>query len=72
MQQAIYISAPYYIAPTYSDSIVSSSGSSQSVPCQVTQVCQMQLMRRRKSVVNQQNLFKNILYSNSETTCFGL
>jgi len=30
------------------------------------------LMRGRKSVVNQHNLFRNMLYSNGETTCFGL
>ena len=27
---------------------------------------------REESVVNQHNLFRKMLYSNSETTCFGL
>jgi hypothetical protein len=33
----------YHTPPTCFDTIVSPSGSSQSVPCQVTQVCQMKL-----------------------------
>jgi hypothetical protein len=34
----------YYTAPTCFGTVVSSSGNSQLVPCQVTQVCQMQLL----------------------------
>jgi len=34
----------YHNPPTCFDTVVSSSGSSQLVPCQATQVCQMQLL----------------------------
>jgi len=58
----VYIDLTYLVLETYQQSILT-------LRCVIPVGCVTN--EREESVVNQHSKFRNMLYSNNETTCFG-